>query len=176
MSGHNKWSKIKHKKAASDAAKSKIFSRLVKLIQVEAKRCGGDMSDPGLITVIEKAKKENMPKDNIERAIKKATGADAVDLELMTYEAYGPGGVALMIDVLSDNRNRAAAEVKHILSKQGLELANPGSASWAFTREGTEWVPTTTVEISETEGEKLERIIEALEENDDVQEVFTNAE
>lgn len=175
MAGHNKWSKIKHKKAATDAQKSKIFSKLVKLIQVEAKRCNGDMTDPGLLAVIEKAKKSNMPKDNIERAVKKASGSDAAALEAMTYEAYGPGGVALMIDVLSDNRNRAAAEVKHILSKQGLELANPGSASWAFNREGTEWIPTTTTEVSDSDEEKLSKVIEALEENDDVQEVFTNA-
>ena len=176
MAGHNKWSKIKHKKAATDAAKSKIFSKLVKVIQVEAKRANGDVSDPGLAAAIDKAKKANMPKDNIERAIKKASGSDAVALEPVTYEAYGPGGVALVIEGLTDNRNRTAAEVKHILSKNGLALANPGSATWAFTKEGMEWIPQTMTEISEADGEKLSRVIEALEDNDDVQEVYTNAE
>ena len=176
MSGHNKWSKIKHKKAATDAAKSKIFSKLVKVIQVEARLANGDVSSPGLAAAIEKAKKANMPKDNIERAIKKASGADAVALEPVTYEAYGPGGVALIIEGLTDNRNRTAAEVKHTLSKNNLSLAAPGSATWAFTKDNMEWTPTSMTEISESDGEKLDRVIEALEDLDDVQEVFTNAE
>jgi len=175
MSGHNKWSKIKHKKAATDAQKSKVFSRLVKLIQVESKRAGGNVDDPGLRTIIEKAKKENMPKDNIERAISKGAGSDSIALESITYEAYGPGGVALIIESLTDSRNRAAAEVRHILSKNGYELAAQGSALWAFTRNGSEWEATTTTPIDDEVGEALETLIEQLEECDDVQEVFTNA-
>ncbi len=175
MSGHNKWSKIKHKKAATDAQKSKVFSKLVKLIQVESKRAGGNVDDPGLRAIIEKAKKENMPKDNIERAISKGAGSDSVALESITYEAYGPGGVALIIESLTDSRNRAAAEVRHILSKNGYELAAQGSALWAFTRSGSDWDATTTTPINEEVSEALEAIIEQLEECDDVQEVFTNA-
>jgi YebC/PmpR family DNA-binding regulatory protein len=177
MSGHNKWSKIKNKKAASDAVKSKIFSKLVRLIQVESRRAGGNESDPGLRAAIEKAKKESMPKENIDRAIKKGAGGEGANMEVITYETYGPGGIAIMIQTLTDNRNRTAAEIKHILSLQGYELANPGSAAWAFRKEGGELVPTTTIPLSSDEdGEKLSNLIEVLEEQDDVQDIYTNAE
>jgi len=175
MSGHNKWSKIKHKKAITDAKKSKIFSKLVRLIQVESKRANGDMNDPGLKTVIEKAKQENMPKDNIERAVKKGAGGDSGNMESITYEAYGPAGVAMIIEVLTDSRNRAAAEVRHILSKNGFELAAQGSATWAFEKTGTEWIPQTPAEITEEDSIKLDSLIEQLDDNDEIQEVFTNA-
>lgn len=175
MSGHNKWSKIKHKKAATDATRSKIFSKLVRLIQVESKRANGDVNDPGLKTVIDKAKKENMPKENIERAIKKGAGGDSGDMESITYEAYGPGGVAMIIEALTDSRNRAAAEVRHILSKNGFELAAKGSATWAFEKVGSEWIPQTPAEITEEDSNKLDNLIEQFDDNDDIQEVFTNA-
>ena len=176
MSGHNKWSKIKHKKAVTDAQKSKIFSKLVKLIQVEAKICNGDINSPGLKSAIEKAKKANMPSANIERAIKKGASNDASAMEQVVYEAYGPGGVAIIIDGLTDNRNKTAQEIRHILTKNGLSLAETGSASWAFEKEGNEYKPKTMTKISDEDGEKLNKIIEELEENDDVQEVYTNAE
>ncbi|PIP87437.1 YebC/PmpR family DNA-binding transcriptional regulator [Candidatus Campbellbacteria bacterium CG22_combo_CG10-13_8_21_14_all_36_13] len=175
MSGHNKWSKIKHKKEATDAQKSRVFSRLVKLIQVESKRAGGNTNDPGLRAVIEKAKKENMPKDNIDRAVKKGAGADSANLESITYEAYGPGGVAIIIETLTDNRNRAAAEVRHILSKNNCELAAQGSALWAFNRVGGAWEATTTTTVDGSFADNLNTLIEQLEECEDVQEVFTNA-
>lgn len=168
MSGHNKWSKIKHKKAITDAQKSKVFSKLVRLIQVESKNANGDVNSPGLKTAIEKAKKENMPKDNIEKAIKKGASDTGASMDSVTYESYGPGGVALMIDALTDNKNRTSAEIKYILSKNGLSLS--GSASWAFENK----VPKTFVEISEEDAVKLDSIIEALEEQDDVQEVYHN--
>ncbi|MFT5180120.1 MAG: YebC/PmpR family DNA-binding regulatory protein [Candidatus Paceibacteria bacterium] len=174
MSGHNKWSKIKHKKGAEDAKRSKVFSRLSKLITAESKKANGDVSSPGLATVIESAKKENMPKDTIERAVRKGTDSGTLDMDPVTYEAYGPGGSALIIEALTDNKNRAAAEVRHSLSKNGHELAAPGAASWAFSREGHKWVANTTVELSESDIEKLERLIDSIEESDDVQEVFTN--
>jgi YebC/PmpR family DNA-binding regulatory protein len=176
MAGHNKWSKIKHKKAVTDAQKSKVFSKVVKLIQVESRLASGDENAPGLRAAIEKAKEANMPKENIERAIKKGSGSDTQELESITYESYGPGGAALIIQALTDNRNRSAQEIKHILSRNGYELATPGSASWAFTRNGSEWTANTTIPVSEYDGEKLSKIIEELEESDEVQEVFTNAE
>lgn len=175
MSGHNKWSKIKHKKAVTDAQKSKVFSKLVKLIKVEARLADGDENAPGLKTAIDKAKVENMPKDNIERAIKSATDGSAAD-EKVVYEAYGPGGTALIIEGLTDNTNRTSAEIKHILSKLDIELATPGSALWAFERDGAEWKPTTLIPIDETDSEKLQKVLDALEEQDDVQEIYTNAD
>ncbi len=176
MSGHNKWSKIKNKKGAEDAKKSTVFSKLSKQIISESKRNNGDVNSPGLATAIEAAKKENMPKDTIERAIKKGTDKNTADLESVTYEAYGPGGAGIIIEGLTDNKNRTAAEVRHILSKKGFEMSAPGSASWAFAKEGTEWNPTNTVPISEDDSSKLGDLIDELEELEDVQGVFTNAE
>jgi len=175
MSGHNKWSKIKNKKGAEDAKRSKIFSKLSKVITMESKKANGDVKSPSLATVIETAKKENMPKDTIDRAVKKGLDSDAAMMDPVTYESYGPGGSAMIIEGLTDNKNRAAAEVRHILSKNGLELASQGAASWAFTKENGEWNPAQTVELSDSDGEKLSNIIEDLEDNDDVQGVYTNA-
>ena len=176
MSGHNKWSKIKHKKAASDAQKSKIFGKLARLIAVESKIAGGDTNSPGLRTAIEKAKKENMPSDNIERAIKKGAGNDMTQMEEVLYEAYGPGGCALVIKGLTDNKNRTSAEIKHILTKNGLSLAAQGSALWAFEKTDGEWEPKTMAPISDEDKQKLEKILDEFEDNDDVQDVYTNAE
>lgn len=176
MSGHNKWSQIKHQKAKTDAQKSKAFSKFARLIAVEAKKAGGNLSSPGLKTAIEKAKASNMPNDNIERAIKKATTDKGVAMENVTYEAYGPGGVALIIEALTDNRNKTAQEIKFTLSQHSSSLAGPGSAAWAFSKTGGEWQAQTTTTLSETDLTALEKLVEALEENDDVQEVFTNAE
>lgn len=175
MAGHNKWSKIKHKKAATDAAKSKVFSKMNRLITVEAKKAGGNLDSPGLKAAIEKAKKANMPNDNIDRAIKKASSGTVADMSPVTYEAYGPGGVGIIIEGLTDNNNRTAAEIRHILSKNNTELAASGAASWAFTKEGGEWVPNNTIDLSDNDLEKLSNIVEALEENEDVQDVYTNA-
>ncbi|MFA6536429.1 MAG: YebC/PmpR family DNA-binding transcriptional regulator [Candidatus Paceibacterota bacterium] len=176
MSGHNKWSKVKNKKAVSDAKKSKIFSKYSRLITLEAKKANGNTSSPGLKSIIEKARAANMPSDNIDRAVKKATEAGSQNMEVIVYEAYGPGGVALIIDALTDNRNKAAQEIKFILSEHGSALAAPGSASWAFEKTHEGWMPKTMAPISEEDGAKLEALIEALEENDEVQEIFTNAE
>ncbi len=173
MSGHSKWSKIKHKKAATDAKKSKVFSKLVRYIAVEAKKAKGDRNSPGLRLAIEKARQENMPSDNVDRAIEKA--GQSGEMETVMYEAYGPGGVAMMITGLTDSRNRTAAEVKHILSEHGSALASPGAASWAFAKENGEWKATTTVDASEEDLEKLSTLVEALEDNDDVQDVYINA-
>lgn len=176
MSGHNKFSKIKHQKAKTDAQKSKVFAKMVKLISAEAKKAGGNLRSPGLATAIEKAKKENMPNDTIDRAVKKATSDNSAAMEAITYETYGPGGVAIVIDALTDNRNKAAQEIKHILTQHGAELAAPGSASWAFTKSHEGWVAQTTIPLEDADIATLGALVEALEENDEVQDVFTNAE
>jgi YebC/PmpR family DNA-binding regulatory protein len=176
MSGHNKWSQIKHKKGAVDKAKSNLWGKLGKRIAVESKLAGGDVTSPALRTWIEKAKKENMPKDNIERAVAKGTAADASNLESIMYETYGPGGAAILIQTVTDSRNRTAQEIKHLLTKNGLALAAPGSAAWAFEKsaEGG-YEPKTTVPLSEEDNEKLMRILEEIDAHDDVEDVSTNA-
>ena len=173
MAGHNKWSKIKHKKAITDAKKSKIFGKLVRMIQVEAKKANGDVNSPGLRAAIEKARKENMPNDNIDRAIKKAS--EAGDLKPVTFEVYGPAGVGLIVEALTDNNNRTSSEIKHLLSKLGTTLAGSGSVTWAFKREGMEWIPENTIEMSDDDIPKLEKLVDTLEDHDDVQDVYTNA-
>lgn len=176
MSGHNKWSKIKRQKEKTDAQKSKLYGKMVRLISLEAKKANGNTSSPGLRSAIDAAKAANVPADNIERAIKKASEVGD-NLESIRYEAYGPGGCALLIDALTRNRNKAAQEVKHILSKHGFALAAPGSASWAFTKSAEEgWVPSSTVPLSEDDSKLLGELIDELEENDEVQDVYTNAE
>jgi transcriptional/translational regulatory protein YebC/TACO1 len=175
MSGHNKWSKIKRQKEKTDAQKSKVYGKMVRMISVEAKKAQGNSSSPGLKNAIDRAREANVPNENIERAIKKASeSSDA--LESVLYEAYGPGGCALMIETLTTNRNKAAQEIKFILSENGLVLAGMGSAAWAFEKTHEGWIPKTTVALSEEEGTKLSKLLDELEENDEVQEVFTNAE
>lgn len=176
MAGHNKWSKIKRQKAGTDAAKSKIFSKMARAIATASRQANGNISSPVLRTAIEKAREYNMPNDNIERAIKKGIGAESEAMEAITYEAYGPGGCALIIEALTTNRNKAAQEVKFILSENGLSLASVGSATWAFTKENNEWIPKQTLSVSEDDAKALAKLIEELEENDEVQEVYTNAE
>ena len=178
MSGHNKWSQIKRQKGVSDAKKSKIFSKLVRFIAVEARLSGGKDS-PGLRSAIEKAKKVNMPADNIERAIKKASEPSA-QMDNIAYEAYGPGGAGIIIETLTDSKNRTAQDIKHILVKNEFALAGIGSVTWAFQKEispeGLIWKPNMLVPLSDTDLELLDKLIEELEELDDIQEIFTNAE
>lgn len=177
MSGHNKWAQIKHKKAVTDAVKSRTFARFARLIAVESKKVAGDTSAPSLSTAIARAKAANMPKDNIERAIAKGAAKDATSFESVVYEAYGPDGVAIIVDALSDNKNRTTQEIKHLLSKNGIELAAPGAASWAFTKnpQGTYVPHEPLTELSESGTEKLQAVLTALDEHDDVQSVYTNA-
>jgi len=176
MSGHNKWSQIRVQKAKTDGQKSKIYSKHARLIALEAKAAGTNLLSPSLTAAIERAKKENVPKDVIDRAVKKGGESGGEQMEAITYEAYGPGGCAIMIDALTENRNKAAQEVKHILSKNGFSIATPGSASWAFTRENMEWVPNMTVDLSDEDLLVLEKLITDLEDNDEVQSVYTNVE
>jgi transcriptional/translational regulatory protein YebC/TACO1 len=174
MSGHNKWSKVKNKKAVTDARKGKIYTKMAKLISVELKKANGDAKATNVLAIVKKARENNVPNENIERALKK--NDNAVQMESIVYEAYGPGGVALIIEALTDNRNKAAGEIKHILVENGSALAAPGSASWAFNKTIEGYLPNTMVEISEEDGLKLDKLIEELEDNDEVQEIYTNAE
>ena len=138
MSGHSKWATIKHKKGAADAKRGQMFTKLIKEISIAARMGGGDAEgNPRLRTAILKARAANMPKDNVERAIKKGTGElEGVSYEEMVYEAYAPGGVALLIEVLTDNKNRAAADVRNILTRAGGSLATSGAVSRLFKRKG----------------------------------------
>ncbi len=237
MSGHSKWSTIKHKKAATDAKRGKIFTKLIKEITVAARLGGGDPSaNPRLRAAIDAAKGQNMPKSNIERAVKKGTGElEGVSYEEITYEGYGPGGVAVLVETITDNRQRTVADVRHLLSKRGGNMGEPGSVSWVFEKkglvviekdkvdeetlmdvaleagaddirdEGSEWevetspetlpavrdaikeagieiisaevsmVPSNTVKLEdEKQAKQMLLLMEALEENDDVQNVYAN--
>ena len=138
MSGHSKWSTIKHKKGAADAKRGKIFTKLIKEITVAARTGGGDIdANPRLRTAVAAAKSENMPKDNIERAIKKGTGElEGVNYEESSYEGYGPGGAAILVESMTDNKNRAVAEIRHIFNKYGGNMGENGCVAWIFDKKG----------------------------------------
>jgi YebC/PmpR family DNA-binding regulatory protein len=236
MAGHSKWAGIKHKKAIVDARRGKLFTKLARAITVAAKEGGGDPEgNPALALAVQKAKDASMPKDNIERAIAKGTGegADAEALETVLYEGYGPGGVALLVEALTDNRNRTGSEIRHLFSKHNGNLGEPGSVAYLFDKRGvivvdaTRWSeddllvaieagaldvsvdddvfeiltepgdltavraaledagvevesaevaqhPKTRVPVDEETANKLMRLIDALEDNDDVGEVHGN--
>ncbi len=236
MSGHSKWATIKRKKGAADAKRGQLFSKLARAIIVAAKEGGPDPeSNATLANAIQKARDNSMPKDNIERAIARGAGSgDGEAYESITYEGYGPGGVAILCLMLTDNRNRAASDVRHIFSKHGGSLGTPGTVAWQFERkgiilvdadttdedtvmeaaldagaeditlDGTQWqvatapadfaavrhgleaaglayasadltmIPKSTVEPTEPEARRLLKLVDALEDNDDVQEVFAN--
>jgi YebC/PmpR family DNA-binding regulatory protein len=159
MSGHSKWATIRHKKGAQDAKRGKVFTKLIKEITVAARMGGGDMeTNPRLRQAVVKAKSENMPKENIDRAIKKGTGElEGVDYVEMAYEGYGPGGVAIMVEALTDNKNRTAADVRSIFSKHGGNLGENGCVSYLFTRKGVIAYPTEKY----SEDEILEQALEA---------------
>ena len=176
MSGHNKWSQIKRQKGAADAAKGVAFGKLAKRIAVESKAAKGDVSSPTLRAIIEKARELNMPKDKISAAVAKGISTDSGDLEAVTYESYGPGGAAIVIDALTDNRNRTVQEIKHILSKNGLILASAGSAAWAFEKTHEGFEAKTHVPLSEADSDALMKIMDELDNQDDVEAVYTNAE
>ncbi|MDJ0914966.1 MAG: YebC/PmpR family DNA-binding transcriptional regulator [Desulfobacterales bacterium] len=239
MSGHSKWSTIRHKKGAADAKRGKIFTKLIKELTVAARMGGGGdpASNPRLRSAIAAAKAENMPKDNIERAIKKGTGElEGVNYEENTYEGYGPGGAAILLESLTDNKNRAVADIRHIFNKNGGNLGENGCVAWMFDKKGylaieksvidedslmetaleagaedvredesnfeviaapedfeavktaieAAAIPTITAEVTMLpqnttnlqgkEAEQMIRLMEALEDCDDVQKVYTNAD
>ena len=187
MSGHNKWSSIKHKKGVTDAKRGKLFSQLIKEITVAARLGGGDPDgNPRLRAAVTAAKAANMPKDNIDRAIKKGTGElEGVTYEEYFYEAYGPGGTAVLIQIMTDNKNRAAADVRHMLSKHGGNLGESGCVAWMFSKKGLitfdrdsvdeDEIIETTLEAGaediDTEGNEVE-VITAPEDFEAVKEAF----
>ncbi len=240
MAGHSKWATTKHKKAVIDARRGKLFSRLIKNIEVAARGGADPAGNPTLYDAIQKAKKNSVPNDNIERAIRRGSGQEGgvADWQTITYEAYAPGGVALLIECLTDNRNRAASEVRIAMTRNGGSMADPGSVSYLFSRKGvvvvpreqggrtlteddileavldagaeevedlgeafeircdasdlvavrtavqnagldydsaeSSWVPSVTVELDEDGAKQIFRLIEALEDSDDVQNVYAN--
>ena len=219
MSGHSKWSTIKHKKAASDIKRGKIFTKIIKEITVAARTGGGGdpNANPRLRAAIQAAKSENMPKDNIERAIKKGTGdLEGVSYDESIYEGYGPGGAAVLVDSLTDNKNRAVSEIRHIFTKNGGSLGESGCVAWMFSKKGyivveqaavsedtlmetaleagaedvredngnyevisapeVTMLPQSTTSLAEKEAEQMVRLMEMLEDCDDVQKVYTNAD
>ncbi len=237
MSGHSKWATTKHKKAVVDARRGKMFAKLIKNIEVAARTGGSDPAgNPTLYDAIQKAKKSSVPNDNIDRAVKRGSGAEAGGAEYHTimYEGYGPNGVALLVECLTDNRNRAAAEVRTALTRNGGTLADPGSVSYLFSRKGVvvvpknglseddvllavleagaeevndlgdafevvseagdlvavrtalqdagidydsaeaQFVPSTQIPLDEDGARKIFRLVDALEDSDDVQNVYAN--
>ncbi|MCH9816518.1 MAG: YebC/PmpR family DNA-binding transcriptional regulator, partial [Actinomycetia bacterium] len=160
MSGHSKWATTKHKKAAIDAKRGKLFAKLIKNVEVAARQGGADMAgNPTLFDAVQKAKKNSVPNTNIERAVKRGSGAEAggAQYEVIMYEGYGPAGVAFLIECLSDNRNRAAGEVRTAMTRHGGSMADPGSVSYMFARRGVVMVPSEQT----TEDAVMEAVLEA---------------
>lgn len=175
---HSQWEKKKYKKAASEGKISKLYSKLVRNIMSEVKKSGGNRDADSVRAAITKARSYDMPNENIERAIARASEPSAA-LESITYEAYGPGGVGIVIEALTENRNKAAQEIKHILSKHGAVLGAIGSVVWNFTKiqdgNGFHWIPKSTLSLEDKEEEALALLIDELEQNNEVQDVYTNA-
>ena len=179
MSGHSKWSTIKHKKGAADAKRGKVFTKLIKEITVAARMGGGGdpNSNPRLRTAVLAAKAENMPKDNIERAIKKGTGElEGVNYEESVYEGYGPGGAAVLIESLTDNKNRAVADIRHIFNKRGGNLGENGCVGWMFDKKGYINIEKKTADEETLMETALDAGAEDVREDEDNFEVITAPE
>lgn len=176
MSGHSKWASIKHKKAATDAKRGALFTKLIKEITVAARNGGGNMeTNVALRTAVQKAKSGNMPWDNIDRAIKKGTGElPGVVYESIFYEGYGPGGVAILVEALTDNKNRASAEVRNLFSKKNGNLAGAGSVSWIFTKKGYILVEKDKVSEEKLMDIALNAGAEDMKSEDDAYEITTS--
>lgn len=167
MSGHSKWSSIKHKKAIADKKRGQVFSKFLNTISVAARDDTDPQFNSRLKSAIEQAKKNNVPQENIERAIKKASGKET---EEMIIEAYGPGSVAMIIKANADNHNRTISEIKHVLSSHDSKIAEPGSVLWSFDGDK----PKFTQKINEKDHSKLNKLLEELENRNDVQKIITN--
>ncbi len=185
MSGHNKWSQIKTKKGATDKKRGNLFGKLLKAISIAARdehppaskgrgspSSTGRQFNPRLRSAIEKAKENNVPQENIDRAVSKAS--EEKDLEEVVIEAYGPEGVAIIIEGITDNKNRTTSEIRHILDLQGAKMANPGSVLWSFDKTETGWQPKFKQSVSQDTIDKISQITETLEEHDDVQKITVN--
>ncbi len=175
MSGHSKWHSIKHKKGAADAKRGKIFTRLIKELTVAARAGGGDPDmNPRLRTIIADAKANNMPADNIKRAIRRGTGEEpGVSYEEAQYEAYGPGGAAMIIEVLTDNKNRTAGEIRHLLEKHGGNLAAPNAVAWMFHKKGYIVVEKSKINEETLMSAVLDAGADDLQDDEDNWEVFS---
>lgn len=185
MSGHSKWAQIKRKKGLTDAKKGRLFSKLSKIIGLAAKKGVDPKINLSLKAAVDQAKAENMPIANIERAIrtiKKGSGRldNSNDLEEVLFEVYGPGGVAILILSVTNNKNRTVAEIKHLLSKHGTGLSGAGSVKWLFESKiengEMKWLPKQTIKLSEADDSQLSDLLSDLDDQDDVMEVYTNAE
>jgi len=178
MSGHNKWASIKHKKGANDAKRGKIFTKLIKEITVAARMGGSDLNgNPRLRAAVMAARAENMPKDNIERGIKKGTGElEGVNYEESLYEGYGPGGAAVLVESLSDNKNRSVAEIRHIFSKNGGSLGTSGCVAWMFKKKGYIAIERRAVDEEKLMEKALEAGAEDVREDETTFEVITAPE
>src|SRR6266540_2207765 len=192
MSGHSKWATIKHQKGAKDARRGKLFAKLIRGIEVAARTGGASPEgNPTLADAIQKAKDNSVPNDTIERAIKRGSGElEGQQLELVTYEGYGPGGVAMLIEALTDNRNRTASAVRHAFAKAGGNMAEAGSVAYLFNRKGqvvipaegvdedrvmeVTMVPTVSVPLDREGAVKVLRLLDAIEDLDDTQDVYAN--
>ena len=176
MSGHSKWAQIKHKKGVTDAKRGKIFSKLSRIITLAARELGSNpKTNSKLAAAVEEARKANMPSDNIERAIKKASAKESADLKEVVYESYGPGGSAVIITAVTDNSNRTTNEIKRLLSEHGAKLGAEGSAMWAFNKKEKDFIAKYPVELFGDDAKKFEDLLSALDDRDDVQEVYSNA-
>lgn len=175
MAGHSKWANIKHRKGAQDARRAKLFTKAVKEIIVAARQGGGDpASNPRLRTAIASARQVNLPSDKIERAIKKGTGElEGTAYEDVVYEGYGPGGVAIYVSALTDNRNRTTAEIRHLFAKHGGELGAPNSVAWMFERKGVILVPASAIDEETLMGLVLEAGADDLDRDGDHFEIIT---
>ncbi len=176
MSGHSKWSQIKHKKAKTDAARGKAFSKVIRLITVAARQGGGNPETNARLRIaIQKAREMNMPQENIEKAIKRGTGElEGINYEEVIYEGYAPGGVAVMVEATTDNRNRTTAEIRHIFSRRGGSLAESGSVSWIFERKGLISFEKDSVDEEELMMVAIEAGAEDIEEGESTIDVITS--
>ncbi|MGC0419610.1 YebC/PmpR family DNA-binding transcriptional regulator [Embleya sp. AB8] len=178
MSGHSKWATTKHKKAVIDARRGKLFAKLIKNVEVAARTGGGDIAgNPTLYDAIQKAKKSSVPNDNIDRAVKRGSGAEAggADYQSITYEGYGPNGVAVLIECLTDNRNRAASDVRVAMTRNGGSMADPGSVSYMFTRKGVVIVPKNDLSEDDVLGAVLDAGAEEVNDLGETYEVVSEA-
>lgn len=183
MSGHSKWTQIKHQKAGADAKKSKVFGKLSRLISLAAKKGGDPEMNPVLRDAVAKAKAANMPSDNIQKAVRKGTGEEkgAAAFEEVLFEVFGPGGCAILIEGITDNKNRSLGEIRRILNKHELQLAGAGSCLWAFekitpdpAKRGANWQPKNIIQISQKQQEALKNLFIEIDEMEDIQDITTN--